>query len=174
MSCAIGLVTKDGIWIGTDSAATTNEGEKRPIEVEKVFRKGNFLIAYIGSVRGGQIVNSKDFKCPTDIFKLPDAIMELCREKGCLAINPEDQTNSHLCNYLVACKSGLYEILVDFQMNRISNYTAIGSGTSYAFGSLFTTSKSKNLTPEQKVKLALSAASFFDTSSAPPFIIEKF
>jgi len=172
MSCAIGIISKDGIWIGTDSAATTIDGEKRPIIAEKMFRKENFLIGYIGSVRGGQILKSKDFKCPQNILNLPDAIMECCREKGCLAINAEDQTNGHLCNYLVACKNGLYEILVDFQINQIAEYTSIGSGSCYAFGSLFTTSKS-NLNPQQRIKLALNTAAYFDIATAPPFVIEK-
>ena len=173
MSCAIGLITTDGIWIGTDSAATTSEGEKRPILAEKLFRNKNLLIAYVGSVRGGQILHKEQFKPPSNIYKLPDAIIEQCKEKGSLSINAEDQTNCHLCNYLVACKDGLYEVLADFQINKIPEYTAVGSGSSHAFGSLFTTGKS-NLNPEQRVKLALTAAANFDTSTAPPFIIEKF
>lgn len=172
MSCAIGLVSDDGIWFGADSAATTNDGEIRPITAKKIFRNGNYLFAYIGSVRGGQILYPEYFKPPKDITFLVDNIIEQCRKKECLGIDAEYQTAVHKCNYLIAHKNTLYEILVDFQINEISDYTAIGSGSPYAFGSLFTTRKLK-ASPEQRIKLALAAAANFDTSTAPPFVIEK-
>jgi len=172
MSCAIGIVNKDGVWIGSDSAATTSDGEIRPFIAKKIFRNGKYLFAYIGSVRGGQILYPAYFKPPKDISLLIDDIIDQCQEKGCLGVDQEYQTQVHKCNYLVGYKGKLYEILVDFQLNEVLNYTSVGSGAPYAFGSLHTTGKSK-LNPEQRIKLALNAAAKFDTATAPPFVIEK-
>lgn len=172
MSCAIGIVNENGVWIGADSAATTSDGETRPFHAQKIFRNRDYLFAYIGSVRGGQILFPKYFKPPKDIDFLIDGIIEQCSEKGCLGVDQEFQTQVHKCNYLIGFKGKLYEVLVDFQLNEIKDYTCVGSGSPYAFGSLYTTRKT-NLNPEQRIKMALGAAAMFDTSTGPPFIVEK-
>jgi hypothetical protein len=77
---------------------------------------------------------------------LVDRIIKQCKEKGCLSIDNEYQTYVHKYNYLVGYENKLYEILVDFQINEITDYTAVGSGSSYAFGSLHTTRN-----PEQRI-----------------------
>jgi ATP-dependent protease HslVU (ClpYQ) peptidase subunit len=77
-------------------------------------------------------------------------------------------------NFLVATTEGkLYEILSDFQMNEVDNFTAIGSGSTFALGSLFT-SKGRIKEPEARVFKALQTAAFFDAATGPPFITEIF
>jgi hypothetical protein len=61
MSCVIGIANKDGVWIGVDSAATTEEGEIRPFIAKKIFRNKKYLFAYIGSVRGRSDIISRIF-----------------------------------------------------------------------------------------------------------------
>lgn len=172
MSCVIGIVNKDGVWIGADSAATTNDGERRPIDTIKVFRNKKYLIGFIGSIRGGQILYPESFNPPKLIHEFPDALRDQCEEKGCMGLLSDDQTQIHKCNYLIGYQGKLYEILVDFQINGMIEYSAIGSGSSFAFGSLYTTGKTK-LNPEQRIKMALEVAAEFDMATAPPFIIEK-
>ena len=72
----------------------------------------------------------------------------------------------------MAHQGKLYEILVDFQINQVAEYDAIGAGASFAFGALYTMRKT-NLKPEQRIKIALEAAAEFDTSTGPPFWIVK-
>jgi ATP-dependent protease HslVU (ClpYQ) peptidase subunit len=173
MSTVVGLKTKNGVWIGADSRASTEEGEIRPVVANKIITNGPYLIGFIGSVRGGQIIRKEYFKPPKDPFDWPDALIEQCQKKSCIATG-DPQTAIMLCNYLVAdYRSGkLYEILIDFQMNEIEEMTAIGSGSPFAFGSLFTT-RELNIKGEERVMYALQAAATFDSATGAPFIVHK-
>lgn len=172
MSTVVGIVSKGSVIIGADSRATSQEGGIRPMIVEKIFRNGPYLIGYVGSVRGGQILRPEYFKPPKTISYMADDIYAQCEAKGCLGLS-EDNNNTqvHLCNFIIGYKKKLYEILTDFQLNEIAEYTAIGSGSDYAFGSLCTTNKFQ-LNDEERMNIALSSASEFDSATAPPFDIQ--
>ena len=172
MSCIIGLINKNKVYLGADSYATTVDGERRPIIANKLFRNGKYLIGFAGSVRGGRILSDSSLKLPSNIWRLPDTIQEIFTEKGCIT---QDETCGVLqpCNFLIAYKAKLYEILSDFQISEIcGNFTAVGSGASYAMGALHVLEKTSTK-PEQKITRALEAASFFTTTVGPPFFIES-
>lgn len=173
MSTVVGLKTQDGVWIGCDGRASTEDGDIRPVIAHKIFNNGPYIIGFIGSVRGGQILYPEHFTPPKKIYKWPDALIEQCKNKECLAIG-EQQTAIMLCNFVIAdrrdCK--LYEILVDFQMREITEMTVIGSGTNFAFGSLYTT-KELNINGDKRVLMALKAASKFDAATGAPFVVKK-
>lgn len=171
MSTVVGLKTDKGVWIGADSRASTDEGEVRPIIAEKVFNNGPYLIGFIGSVRGGQLVRPEYFKPPTRIKDWPDALIKHYEAKGCL-VTTETQTSAMACNFIIGdTRTGqLFEILVDFQMNEIPEMTAIGSGSNFAFGSLFTT-RELNINGKRRVELALEAAETFDAATGPPLYV---
>lgn len=173
MSTVVGIVDGKDVYLGADSLASTEDGDARPIKCKKIFRNGKYLVGFIGSVRGGQILYPDYFKFPTKFMDTPDAILQQCTDKGCL-ITSEQSTSNHGCNFLIGHKGKLYEILVDFQMTEIENYSAIGSGSYYAFGSLHTTEKMKDsFTPEMRIELALEAAAEFSTGTRAPFYYEK-
>lgn len=173
MSTVIGIVEDKKVYIGADSLASTEEGDARPIKCKKIFRNGKYLVGFIGSVRGGQVLYPEYFKFPPKIMDVPDAIMNQCVEKGCL-VTSEQQTSLHACNFLIGFKGKLYEILVDFQMSEIASYTAVGSGSTYAFGSLHTTEQMKDdFTPPMRIELALEAAAEFSTGTRKPFYWEQ-
>jgi len=173
MSTVIGIVQDKQVWIGADSRASTEDGDIRPGKCKKIFRNGPYLIGFIGSVRGGQILYPKYFKPPADIMGLPDAIIKQCSEKGVLLTGEQNQSLM-ASNFLVGYKGKLYDILIDFQMTEVAEYCSIGAGSYYAFGSLHTTNKMKeDFTPEMRMQLALEAACEFSASTGPPFIYEK-
>lgn len=174
MSTVVGLKYKGDIWLGADSLASTEDGEIRPLKAKKIFRNGPYLIGFIGSVRGGQILFPDYFEPPRDIKDLPDAIIEQCEEKGCL-VQTDDQRSAHGCNFLVGYKGKLFEILIDFQLNEIDDYTAVGAGSTYAIGSFYTSANIEGvkLSPEDRVMLALKAAATFNSSTGGDLIIEK-
>ncbi len=60
--------------------------------------------------------------------------------------------------------------MTDFQLNEIKKYTAIWSGSLFAFGSLHSTENLK-IPPQERILLALEAAANFDVSTGPPFNI---
>lgn len=170
MSTLVGLKQDGKIYLGADSRASTEDGEVRPKTFKKIFRNGTYVIGFIGSVRGGQILYPEYAEMPDDVMDVPDFIRVHCDEKGCLGIN-EHQMSMHGCNYIFAYQGRMYEILIDFQMSEIDNYTAVGSGSSYAFGSLHTTEDMK-LDGQTRVKWALEAAAMFDGATGAPFDIK--
>jgi hypothetical protein len=173
MSTVVGIVKNGKVWMGADSYATTSDGERRRIVCNKIFTNGPYLIGYIGSVRTGQVIKPPWFDPPQDVFDFPDAMMEQFGKKGCLAVNQEDQTSILLSNFLIATPLGkLYELLVDFQMNEIKDFTAIGSGSAHALGSLYTSQKW--VSQRKRIMTALKVASVYDTSTGPPFTCTEF
>ena len=174
MSTVVGLKYNDEIWIGADSLASTDDGDIRPLKGKKIFRNGPYLFGFIGSVRGGQILQPDYFEPPKKIEELPDAIIDQCEEKGCL-ITTDDQRSAHGCNFVVGYKGRLFEILIDFQLNEIDDYTAVGAGSTYAIGSFYTSENIEGvkLSPEERVMLALKAASTFNSCTGGDLIVEK-
>lgn len=173
MSTVIGVVDNGKVWMGADSFATTGDGERRRIKCEKIFTNGLFLIGFIGSVRCGQVLSPEYFTPPEEVMGFPDAIIAQFTEKGCLATNPETQTSLQESNFLIGTPNGrLFEILADFQMNQIVDHTAVGSGSNFALGSLYTTRRWSD--HRKRIKVALEAAALYDTSTGPPFVIEEF
>jgi ATP-dependent protease HslVU (ClpYQ) peptidase subunit len=174
MSTVVGIIEDKKIWIGCDSQATSQQGEIRPIICDKVFRNGDFLIGYVGSVRSGQILRPELFPLDStsiaSVLHLPDYIRLHFETYGCLS-RDDDQSQMTTSNFLIASKDGLFEILADYQINEVPKYTAIGSGSNFAFGSLFTTHEMNKFTPVERIEYALNAAARFDASSSGPFKI---
>ena len=68
-------------------------------------------------------------------------------------------------------KDKLYSVESDFQVGEsLDNYAACGSGEDFALGSLATT-EGLGLSPEERIRVALQAASKFSVSVAPPYQI---
>ena len=171
MSCVIGLVEDGKIFFGADGFATTEDGERRPIVCNKIFRNKKYLIGYTGSVRTGQLVEPAYFDAPDDISELAESMREHLYARGCVA-TAEGGISMQTSNFLIAYDDKLFEILMDFQLNEVlGNYTSIGSGAAYAMGAMYVLNKSK-IEPVRKLELALDAASFFHTSVGPPYQYE--
>lgn len=173
MSTIVGIIDNGKVWMGSDSYATTAEGDRRRIRNKKIFLNGPYLIGHVGTIRTGQVVIPKYFEAPENIYEFPDKLREQLEDKGCLAINPDDQTCMQASNFLIATMNGqLFEILSDFQMNEIIDFVAIGSGAPYALGSLWTTRSWSD--SKRRIMAALKAADTYDMSTGPPFVIEEF
>ena len=72
---------------------------------------------------------------------------------------------------MIAWKGELYDILMDFQLNKTyGDFNAIGAGANTALGSFFTSRKMKS--PEKRVLMALKAAAEFSFSVGEPYTIE--
>jgi ATP-dependent protease HslVU (ClpYQ) peptidase subunit len=170
MSTVVGLIQDGNVYIGTDSRASTEDGEIKPIVVKKMFKNKGYTIAFVGSVRAGQILYPRYFSPPDDIWEFPDAIRHLAEEKGTLSIG--DRQESLIgCNYLFVKDGKLYEMMMDFQMLEIEDFSVLGSGSYYANGSLYTT-RNMTIHPKERVRLALEAAAKFSAGTGPPFHIK--
>lgn len=173
MSTVVGIVNKGKVWMGADSYASMDSGERRRIICNKIFVNPPYLIGYVGSVRVGQTLKPGYFDPPENVFDLPDKIIKQFKKKGCLGIDSDDQTIKHASNFLIATPNGkLFEILVDFQINEVKDFTSIGAGSAFALGSLYTTRKKKD--PRKRIMTALEIASVYDIHTGPPFMIEEY
>jgi len=171
MTCIIGLVEGSDIWLGADGQTTTDDGCIRTATVSKIFRNRDYTFSYCGSIRTAQLVAPELFEPPEDIIYLPNKLYEHFSEYGCVLYSP-NEVRTQTTNFLVVYKGKLYEILSDFQIGEVLHFSALGSGSSYAFGALDILVRLK-LPPKEKVRLALETACKFDSTSSPPFTIER-
>jgi ATP-dependent protease HslVU (ClpYQ) peptidase subunit len=172
MSCIVGLVDKKKVYLGSDGIASTEDGDKHPVNAIKIFKKGSYIFGFAGSIRTGQIIQRSTYKLPKNIWGWPDLIREQITKKGAI-FTPEGQGELQSSNFIIGHKGKLYELLCDFQLNEVNEegYTAIGAGSMLALGSLYT-SKGLDFTPTERVYLALNTATQFVTSCGPPYTIE--
>lgn len=176
MTCIVSILEKGKIYMGGDSAGIA--GLSISIRDDpKVFTNGPFIIGFTSSFRMGQILRFK-FEPPkqtvyqTDYEYMVTDFIDAVRE--CFSRNGFGDKDATMGGtFLVGYKGNLYTIEKDHQVG-IPNvpYDAVGCGADLALGSLYSTQGSK-LTPEERITLALKAASAFSAGVAPPFLIIK-
>lgn len=173
MTCIVGIVEKDHIIIGGDSAATSGDSISI-IKDPKVFKVGSFLFGCEGSFRFIQAIKhmfispklaNKDinkFMC----IDVVNEIMRVCEESKL-----SKTENNKFGSALIGFKNRIFELDDDFQIfESESGMSAIGGGADLALGSLYT---SKGLNSYDRCLTALEAAETFNTSVSKPFTIIK-
>lgn len=182
MTCIVGLVDNGTVYIGGDSAGSSN-WQLIIRKDAKVFRNGDFLIGACGSFRMIQLLRYA-FKPP--VYEKPlfddsseylscymatsfiDGIRE-CLKSGGFA-KKETEQESGGC-FLVGFQGRLFCIQSDYQVEEaLCGYNAIGDGDDIARGSLYAT---QELQPNGRVLTALQAAQYHCTSVSAPFTIES-
>ncbi len=184
MSCAIGIFWKNKIYMGVDSCASDGE-TKYTLKNKKIFKKGDFLVSFCGSSRPFNLIQYLlKFPSKTQMKKIKDdfkfistmfvnTIKACILENGQLVTNPETGVEYMNTELLVAYNKNIYHISFDFQVDVVKDeYLAIGSGSSFALGSLHTTSRfvvDSLYNPQNRIEWALEAASYYATTVGPPF-----
>ncbi len=174
MTCIVGLIDKNTVWIGGDSAAISGIDlvvRKDP----KVFKVGEFLMGFTTSFRMGQIL-MHGFNPPVisgDLYKyminefIP-ALRNLFKEAGFLELNANREKGG---TFLVGVRGRLFVIESDFQVGEPRDaFAAVGCGDQIANGALFA---SKEVSARKRVKLALKAAERFSGGVRGPFLIDS-
>lgn len=183
MTCIVSLKQNDKIYIGGDTAAVSGLSVNVRLDV-KVFRNKKMLIGYAGSFRLGQIMrfafnppahpkgkDDYEYMCVDFI----SAVQKCFKKHGFDGQNRKDEKET--CGQmLVAYKGQLYEIYEDYQVGVSSEpFTSIGCGSDLAMGAMYALHnlpKSDKISPEDKLKIALDAASTFNGGVLPPYTIE--
>lgn len=186
MTCIVGIVDKikEIVYIGGDSASVIpGTASRRFITKEKVFKKDKLLFGFCGSFRALQLVQYElevsdvDLavnRLDGDIFKylitdLVPKIQKLLEKHEVLKRTAEEDIRGYL--FLIGYKDKLFRVDVDFQvMEYQDDYDSVGSGSKYAFGSLHAT-KFFKLKSENRITMALQAASYFNGGVVKPFYI---
>ncbi len=163
MSLVVAIAQEGQVFMACDSYSTSEDGDIKRRHDMKMYMNGKYLIGFTGSARTGQIFKPKYWKPPKDIYEFPDAMREQVVAKGCLSANNTDiGMDVMLSNFIIGFKGRVYEILVDFQLAEPEeNYSALGSGKTYALGSLFTTKFSSTIPIEDRLEIAMKAGVYF-------------
>jgi ATP-dependent protease HslVU (ClpYQ) peptidase subunit len=177
MTCIIGVVRKDKVYIGGDSAGVSGLNVTIRKDV-KVFKVGKFVIGCTSSFRMIQVlqysfsppkVKSKDimkYMC-TDFV---DSIRTIFKEKGFGSTGGSDGDEGGV--FLIGYKNRLFCIQSDYQVEEcVNGFNAIGCGKYYALGALKLLGE--NTKPRKAIKEALKISTYFNGGVRPPFIIEN-
>ena len=130
-------------------------------------------MGFAGSLRVGQLIKYKlkippfNEKDPTEymITSFIDAMRKCLKSAG--AAREEKKEEEQENQFLVGFKGRLYEIDGAYGVCEvIDSFAAIGSGTEYALGSLYTTAAKP---PKDRIMAALEAAAHFSGGIRPPF-----
>jgi ATP-dependent protease HslVU (ClpYQ) peptidase subunit len=172
VTCVVGLVDKDTVYIGSDSGAVS--GSNLIVRAdEKVFHNGPCLIGFTSSFRMGQLLRYKFTPPPraphTDLFSymatdFVDAVRECLKSGGYARQENGMETGG---DFLVAYGGRLFHIASDFQVGEAAgDYYVLGSGAQVALGALYV---SEQMAPKRRVSTALEAAEKFSTEVHHPF-----
>ena len=177
MTCIVGYVNTEGVYIGGDSLGIDEDYGKEVRLDTKVFKKGSMIFGFTDSFRMGQIIrycldipehhenkSIESYMC----CEFVDAVMKCFKDKHYATIDDNVMSGGQ---FMIGYRGKLISIGEDFQIGLVNeNYQAIGSGASYALGALHVINRIK-LKPENRIIKALEAASKHCASVGPPFKI---
>jgi ATP-dependent protease HslVU (ClpYQ) peptidase subunit len=174
MTCIVGLVDKDGVVLGGDSAGVDESFAIESRTDPKVFTRGPFVIGFAGSFRIGQLLRYK-LTTPQHQIKLEDheymatrfvdAVRKCLKDNGAVSDDFKAETGG---TFLVVYRNKLYSIQEDYQVACVQDsFDAIGCGSDIAKGALYVLPK--DMTTEDRALKALQAAERFSAGVRGPF-----
>jgi hypothetical protein len=176
MTCIVGLVDNDSVYIGGDSAGVSSLSVTVRSD-PKVFRNGDMIFGFTSSFRMGQLLHHSlvvptrpsDMNVArfmTTIFI--DAVRE-CLQTGGYARKVNDVESAG--TFLVGYEGRLFIVDSDYQIGEHNcGYASVGCGEDLALGSMFSTVGQK---PKERILTALKAAEAFNGGVRGPFTIVK-
>jgi hypothetical protein len=186
MTAVVALIHENKVLLGGDAAASDDKSGLIFSRTDpKVFRVGQFGIAFVDSFRMGQILQyswippvykpSAGYK-NLDKFmrtKFVESIKEVFKENGYgnqVPGSSEDGDEGGVFIIAVQGAGRIFTMDSDFHIGEADlQYMAEGAGQEIALGSLFSTTSIK--TPRKRVRMALEASAKFNMSVRPPFTI---
>lgn len=178
MTCIVGLVSDEHIWIGGDRVASDASGRLTQLARPKIIMKTseddqNMIMGVAGQARAMDIVQY-EFTPPAIGEKEPDAYMatkfgevmkEAFKKNGILF--SKDGMEYMYAGMMIGYMGKLWVISSDFYVSQCADpYEAMGSGVKYALGSLYST---YGLDPHDRVERSLKAAEWYSESVRSPF-----
>lgn len=171
MTAIVGIVHKDQVWMGGDSAGSTGQ-HILIYSNPKVFVKGDYIFGYTTSFRMGQILEFY-FTAPERIEG--ESVQEHIIKRFIPYIRSLFESNNYKDGgtFLVGYRGVLFQVQSDYHVTFSETpYMACGAGEELALGSLHTTHNlTMQLEPERRIEFALSAASEFNNTVRAPFTI---
>lgn len=179
MTCIVGMKTDSGVYIGGDSANTSDSGLQTILAGRKVFfiggEKNRMLLGCTTSCRMMQLLHYELQLPPYEegmdveeylVTKFVNAVRD-CLNAGGFAKKEENREEGG--NFLIGYQGRLFEVQDDYQVSEpVNGYEAVGSGAKFALGALYAT---PHLPPEERIELALQAATYHNAYVRPPYLI---
>lgn len=167
MTCIVGIVDKENevVYMATDSAAG-DDSFIQPMNTSKIKMNGPYLIGYAGAPGTGQLIQYITLPTPPkkNLEKFMNTTFRNAVKKAYLdsAINVKEDD----ADILIGVNGELFFFNPsDFQMLSF-DYTAIGSGSPIAMGSLHTTETWKSA--EKRAIVAVGAAIAYSSTCMGP------
>lgn len=172
MTCIVAVKKDNKIYMSGDTADTADY-EVRTMATNKIIKKKRMLIGCAGAAKLLGVIQYNF--CPSypsdDIMKYfyTSFIPTLSQCFKDYEIPTED--GLYHCELLIGMSGRLFIIDSALQVNeRVDDFEAVGSGSSYALGVLYT---NRNKNPKIRLKEALEASAYFDGSVRSPFTYEE-
>jgi ATP-dependent protease HslVU (ClpYQ) peptidase subunit len=178
MTCIVGLVHGQHVYIGGDSAGV-GDWSLTHRKDKKVFRNGEFVFGFTSSFRMGQLLQYKLapplLSVDQDVMAymatdFVDAVRSVLKDGGYAKV--KDSHSEEGGTFLVGCRDRLFAVHGDFQVSEsLHGFAACGCGSDIALGSMHSTRSWVD--PEARIVEALQAADTFSAGVAGPFHIES-
>lgn len=175
MTCVIAIKHAGRVYMGADSAGSdlyTIRTRSDP----KIHQVGPFMFGFTTSFRMGQLLAhafnapDRDPRISTEKFMTTlfvDAVRNCLKQGGYASKTNETEAGG---TFLVAYEGRVFCVYDDYQVAEGAlDYEAIGCGTNFAMGSLFTTTDT-DMAPADRITKALEAAATFSCGVRAPFI----
>lgn len=175
MTCIVGVVDNNSVWLGGDRAATDYAFNRTIIKSPKIFVKSEIGIGICGLPKVASIIEH--------VVKFPkwnDNLSTKAYLSGKLIPAFRNELNKHNCTIeyhgqlyfegamLIALRGELYQLEGNFQVIETARgYDAVGSGAEPALGSLRATVGVKNV--KKRILKALEVSAENNAGVAPPF-----
>lgn len=179
MTCIVGVVEGDTVWMGGDSAGTNSWLDQCIYDEPKVFRNDGMLIGSCGSHRQAQLLRyvlkppDHDPRSSIEKYMVKDFINAVreCFTAGGVC-EKRDNVEGHLGAFIVGYRGRLFVIHSDYQVRMPKKpYAAVGCADQIAHGALFASEHMTNT--KDRVELALHAAEQFSAGVRGPFVVES-
>lgn len=174
MTCIAALIHEGIVYIGADSCgsdSSTHSVRKDP----KLVQVDEYVIGFTTSFRMGQLImySALPVCTDTDIHRFMatifvDHVRKTAKENGALTTHNGAE---FLGTFIVGVRGRLFVVDSDFGVAEPAcEYAAVGSGGACAVGCLYAT---RGQPPQQRLMLALSAASLHTVGVLPPYLIKS-
>lgn len=176
MTCIVGFVEGDTIWMGGDSAGVG--GYSLTVRADqKVFRNGPMIFGFTTSFRMGQllryslVVPDRHPDMDVDKFMVTafiGAVRECLKTHGYAKKENEQESGG---TFLVGYSKRIFRVCDDYQVGTaLDGYDACGCGEDVARGAMFA---SEHLDGRSRVLKALAAAERCSAGVRGPFFVDS-
>lgn len=180
MTCIVGLVDGEKVYIGADGVAVAESGLVSVYTDKKLINNSGVLIGVAGSPRIAQLIRYSFIRPAYETDKYGDDVHRWVATEFVDALrvivgdekNKEEFKESNT-SFLIGFKGRLFQVHNNFVVKEDTcGYDAMGIDPSIALGVLWTT-RDRDIPPETRVELAMEATKFHNAFVQGPFLIES-